>query len=292
MVSPEFEFGLALLEGSKRSVSRKRKRRATGGKTEQVNKREDVMLFKGCVSAGLFARVNRATARVLAMNGCVTRTPSGQACCGALHAHAGDLEGARQLAKQNIKAFTDPNGAPIITNAGGCGAMLVSYAHLFADDEQWASRAKDFGERVRDVSQQLEKSLIREGAAVGSQVVTYDASCHLINGQHAGNSPMRILQAIPDLKFVPLPGSDRCCGGAGVYNLIEPELSGRVLDEKLAQVRATGAEVLVTGNPGCHMHIAAGAMLKKLPLRVCHPIELLDQSYRRAGMRVESEVPE
>jgi glycolate oxidase iron-sulfur subunit len=167
--------------------------------------------------------------------------------------------------------------------------MLVSYTHLFPDDELWAQRAKDFSKRVCDVSQQLEKSLIREGTAIGSQAVTYDASCHLINGQHVGNSPFRMLQAIPDLKFVPLAGSDRCCGGAGVYNLMEPELSRLVLDEKLSHVRDTGAEVLVTGNPGCHMQIAAGAMLKNLPLRVCHPVELLDESYRRAGIDAESE---
>ena len=126
------------------------------------------------------------------------------------------------------------------------------------------------------------------GAAIGSDGVTYDASCHLINGQHAGDAPLEMLKAIADLKFVPLTGSDRCCGGAGVYNLMEPELSAAVLDEKLNRIRESGAATLATGNPGCHMQIGAGAMLAGCSLEVCHPVELLDESYRRAGLYDQS----
>ena len=305
LISKQVEFGLALLESSKGVLSVPPA--SAGGSltfpstlaasqpTHPLTQvvltapRAQVLLFKGCVTEGLFSRVNQATARVLEVNGCTTRIPAKQTCCGALHAHAGDLDGARTLARQNIEAFADAGDAHIITNAGGCGAMLVSYAHLFAADPQWSERARNLSSRVRDVSQQLEATGTRVGAVIDSTPITYDASCHLINGQHAREAPLRMLAAIPDLKFVPLSGSDRCCGGAGVYNLMEPELSGRVLDEKLERVREAGAAMLATGNPGCHMQIGAGAMLADYSLRVCHPVELLDRSYHCAGYYDESE---
>jgi glycolate oxidase iron-sulfur subunit len=247
------------------------------------------LLFEGCVTEGLFARVNRATERVLRANDCAAVRPRGQVCCGALHAHAGDLAGARRLARQNIEAFTDGAETPIVTNAGGCGAMLASYAHLLADDELYAARARAFAARVRDVSQQLRATGLRAGAPLDAPLTTYDASCHLLHGQRAALEPLATLRAIPALRFVPLAGSDVCCGGAGVYNLIETELSARVLAEKLRHIRATGAELLATGNPGCHMQLSAGAQLDGLTLRVCHPIELLDESYRRAGFYAASD---
>ncbi|MBC7931036.1 MAG: (Fe-S)-binding protein [Rubrivivax sp.] len=227
--------------------------------------------------------MNRATERVLEVNGCRASAPREQVCCGALHAHAGDLEGARCLARRNIAAFEDAGGAPVVTNAGGCGAMLVSYAHLLARDEEFADRAQKFSARVRDVSQQLASTGVRGGARLDDEVATYDASCHLLHGQRAQTEPLRMLGAIPGLRLAPLEGSDVCCGGAGVYNLLEAELSSRILDEKLAHVRETGARILATGNPGCHMQIGAGARTGGIPLRVVHPVELLDESYRRAG---------
>ena len=246
----------------------------------------DALLFEGCVTEGLFERVNRATERVLAANGCGVSAPRGQVCCGALHAHAGDLDGARLLARRNVEAFEGaPEGAAVVTNAGGCGAMLVSYAHLLAGDPAYAERARAFSARVRDVSQQLAAAGTRRAAAgLGGVKTTYDASCHLLHGQKAQTEPLRLLGRVEGLDFVPLEGSDVCCGGAGVYNLLEAELSARVLGEKLERVRETGAEVLATGNPGCHMQLAAGARLAGLRLRVAHPVELLDESYRRAGL--------
>ena len=237
---------------------------------------ERVMLFAGCVGEGLFARVNRATRRVLAANGFEVQTPGTQVCCGALHAHAGDLEGARRLAKQNIQAFASANET-IVTNAGGCGAMLASYGHLLHTQE-----AAAFSARVRDVSQVLETREMLKGAPIQERT-TYDASCHLLYGQHAGESSLKMLNAIPNLNFTSLEGAQRCCGGAGIYNLLEPEMSGRVLQEKLTNVQATGAEVLATGNPGCQMQIGAGACLNGIAVKVCHPVELLDESYAKAG---------
>jgi glycolate oxidase iron-sulfur subunit len=230
----------------------------------------------------LFARVNRATERVLAANGCAVETPAAQGCCGALHAHAGDLEGAKLLARRNIEAFENSD-APIVTNAGGCGAMLVNYGHLFADDPDLAEKARRFSARVRDVSQQLATAAIKQGAPLDGETVTYDASCHLLYGQKAADEPLAMLRAISDLQFAPLAASERCCGGAGVYNLLETELSGEILAEKLQHIEQTNAAILTTGNPGCHLHLAAGARLAGRTLRVCHPVELLDESYARAG---------
>jgi glycolate oxidase iron-sulfur subunit len=294
LFSRRFEFGLALLESSaprlKTARSSDRRRLA---KTSPANSpTNNTMLFTGCVGAGLFARVNQATQRVLEANGFAVEVPARQVCCGALHAHAGDLEGARILARTNIAAFDSngPNGvAPVVTNAGGCGAMLASYGHLLADDPPFADRASQFGARVRDVSQQLETVEIKSGAGGARQLVTYDASCHLLYGQQAGEAPLKILRAAGELKYTPLAGSERCCGGAGLYNLLEPDLSSRVLEEKLANLQATGAKILATANPGCQMQIGAGALLAGMDLVVCHPIELLDESYARAGMYENSE---
>jgi glycolate oxidase iron-sulfur subunit len=160
--------------------------------------------------------------------------------------------------------------------------MLVSYGHLVDNDE-----AREFSARVRDVSQQLATRNTKQGVSIDEGTTTYDASCHLLYGQKAGDSSLKMLDAIPDLNFKPLEGAERCCGGAGIYNLLEPEMSSRVLKEKLTNIEATGAKVLATGNPGCQMQIGAGACLNGMALNVCHPVELLDESYRKAGFYSE-----
>ena len=275
LISPRAEFALALLESSRPAF----RNRGTPSQTDKGG--ENVLLFAGCVGEGLFARVNRATLRVLQANKFKVSTPKDQVCCGALHAHAGDLEGARQLARKNIAAFDSE--APIITNAGGCGAMLATYGHLFASDKDLAERAANFSARVRDVSQQLEPSVMRTAPSPVETRVTYDTSCHLLYGQRAGDASERMLRATSGDKFVALNGAERCCGAAGIYNLMQPDMSQRVLNEKLAQIRETKARILATGNPGCQMHIGAGALLAGMSLRVCHPIELVDQAYEQAG---------
>jgi glycolate oxidase iron-sulfur subunit len=271
-LSPRARFALALLESS-RPMIREKESSATSDRSG-----ENVLLFTGCVGEGLFARVNRATERVLRANKLDVTTPTDQVCCGALHAHAGDLEGARQLARKNIAAFKSESGAPIITNAGGCGAMLTTYGHLLATDE-----AVSFSARVRDVSQQLASTGMRTAETPVEGCVTYDTSCHLLYGQRSGETSERMLRAVTGDKFVALNGSERCCGAAGIYNLLQPDMSQRVLKEKLDHVRETNAGILATGNPGCQMHIGAGASLSGIPLRVCHPVELVDEAYERAG---------
>jgi glycolate oxidase iron-sulfur subunit len=242
------------------------------------------MLFKGCVGEGLFARVNRATERVLQANGYRVVAPAEQVCCGALHAHAGDLEGARELARKNLEAF-DRSPEPIVTNAGGCGAMLVTYGHLLASDAMLAEKARQFSARVRDVSQQLATREMRSGESPVNKdsFVACDLSCHLLYGQKAGDTSLKMLRSIRGLNFGELDGAERCCGAAGVYNLLQPELSQQVLKEKLHAIEAAEANIVVTGNAGCQMQIGAGARLGQIDVQVCHPIELVDQSYARAG---------
>jgi glycolate oxidase iron-sulfur subunit len=275
LISQRAEFGISLLESS-RPVFKDEPRA-----TQSDQHGENVLLFAGCVGEGLFSRVNRATARVLRANNLSVTTPPEQVCCGALHAHAGDLDGARKLARRNLAAFKGE--APIVTNAGGCGAMLTTYGHLFVNDEELAEQAASFSARVRDVSQQLETSGMRTAPAAVETTVTYDTSCHLLYGQHAGDASERMLRAVTRDKFVALNGTERCCGAAGVYNLLQPEMSQRVLKEKLDHVRETQACLLATANPGCQMHIGAGSRLAGMSLRVCHPVELVDQAYERAG---------
>lgn len=278
MISLRAEFGMALLENS-RPIFKETTANQTGAG-------EAVLLFKGCVGEGLFARVNRATRRVLQANGFQVNVPEEQVCCGALHAHAGDIEGARELARRNIAAF-DKTDAPIVTNAGGCGAMLTTYGHLFANDPELAEAAKKFTARVRDVSQQLATSEMRSGQKPVSDTVTCDVSCHLLYGQRAGDTSQKMLRNVEGLDYVALEGAERCCGAAGIYNMMQPELSRKVLKEKLDNIDRANADMLVTGNAGCQMQIGAGATLAGMKLQVCHPIELVDQSYARAGFYEE-----
>jgi glycolate oxidase iron-sulfur subunit len=240
--------------------------------------RERLAILDGCVMKGLFAQTNRATERVLATNGyALTRAP-GQRCCGALHAHAGDLDTARVLARINIAAFEQSGAEMVAVNAAGCGAIMKEYGHLLAHDPEWSQRAARLSTRVRDVSELLAAAGPRTGGGVHLRT-TYDAPCHLLHAQRVARQPLAVLECIPELELVPMTDAEHCCGSAGIYNLLEPELSQRVLAPKLQHIRATGASVVATGNPGCLMQIGAGLIRTGSAARVVHPVDLLDASY-------------
>ena len=244
--------------------------------------RERTALLRGCVMEGLYGHVNAATRRTLAANGYAMVEAPGQRCCGALHAHAGDLETARALARANVAAFERSGAERIVVNAAGCGAMMKEYRQLLAADTAWAERARRVSERVRDVSE----SLAAAGPATGGALplhVTYDAPCHLLHAQRVARAPLQVLDAVPGLALTPLTDADMCCGSAGIYNLIEPDTSDAVLDPKLAHIRATGAAWVATGNPGCLMQIGAGLRRAGVPAHAVHPVELLDASYANGG---------
>jgi glycolate oxidase iron-sulfur subunit len=269
-------FAFAMLASSASPLSRARYRsRGTGA-------RGSVSLLRGCVMEGLFAAANRATERTLVANDYTMVPAPNQHCCGALHAHAGDLEGARTLARRNIAAFEAAGAELVVTNAAGCGALLKEYGHLLADDDAWSARAAAFSARARDVSELLAAAGPRVGAPI-SYRVTYDAPCHLQHAQRVHSEPLVVLDAIPGLERVALVDSDQCCGSAGIYNLLEPALSAAVLAPKIAHIEVTGATLVVTGNPGCLMQIGAALCRAGVPARTVHPVELLDASYAAAA---------
>ena len=242
--------------------------------------RTRVALLRGCVQQALFSRINDATARVLVENRCTVVHVPGQGCCGALHGHGGDLDGARVLARRNIAAFEASGAEFIIVNAAGCGAMMKEYGALLEADPAFAERASAFERRVRDVTEFLAERGPRPGAPLQLRV-TYDAPCHLHHAQGVTRAPLDVLRAIPGIEHVPLRRADECCGGAGIYGLLHAELGGHILRDKVDAIRETGADMVVTPNPGCAMQIGAGLLRARMDLPVLHPIELLDESYRR-----------
>ena len=264
-------------------------RAATDGERRaDSSERGRVALLTGCVMEGLFAGTNRATERVLAANGYAVAAVRGQGCCGALHAHAGDAAGARRLAKRNIAAFESAAVDYVCVNAAGCGAAMKEYAQLLADDPTWRERADRFASKVRDVSELLVAGGGGASPHPGGRVerkVAYDAPCHLLHAQRVANPPLAVLRSIPGLELVPLAESEMCCGSAGIYNLVEPETSDLVLQRKLKNIEAAGAEIVATGNPGCLMQIGAGLLRAGSRVRVAHPVDLLDESYAAAQDR-------
>ena len=237
-----------------------------------------VALFRGCVMDALFGHVHTATKRTLEANGYRVVEPAGQACCGALHEHAGDREGARALAAANLEALVDQADF-VVVNSAGCGALLKDYGHLLGTET-----AARLGASVRDVSELLADRGPRPGAPLKLDVA-YDAPCHLQHAQRVHDAPLALLRAIPGLRLRLLPGADRCCGSAGIYSVLRPHMARMVLDSKIAAVEAANPrpELVVTGNPGCIMQIGAGLRAADLPIGVAHPVELLDLSYSTAG---------
>ena len=234
-----------------------------------------VAVLTGCVQALLFPEVNRATVALLARSGFHVLIPEGQGCCGALHLHWGDRETGRQLARRNVEALGSADW--IVTNAAGCGAAMREYGHLLREE-----RAAAFAGRVRDVTELLAEHLPEPRHPV-PVTVTYHEPCHLAHGQRVREAPRRVLGAIPGLRLVELPESDLCCGSAGVYNLTEPEIAEQLLARKVERIEGTGAEIVVTGNPGCLLQLRKGLHARGLRLEARHPVELLLRSVEGSG---------
>lgn len=263
-------------------------------------------MLTGCVMQGLFAHVNDATATALRGTGHTLVSASGQGCCGALHAHAGDLDTARALAKRNIVAFERVPQALIAVNSAGCGAMLKEYGHLLHDEPAWAERAAAVSTRVRDISELLAGRLEAEAPAASASStsstapearassassttahaarplrVAYDAPCHLLHAQRISREPLAVLQALPGVELVPLEDSELCCGSAGIYNLVEPDTSDAVLAPKLQHMLNARADVITTGNPGCLMQLGAALLLAESDTPAVHPVVLVAEAFER-----------
>jgi glycolate oxidase iron-sulfur subunit len=229
----------------------------------------------------LFGNTNRATVRVLSINGCVVFSPPRQGCCGALQMHTGDRETARALARRNIDAFNVEGLGldAIIINAAGCGSTLKEYGHLLQDDPTYADRARAFASRVKDISEFLAAIDLVPPTHPVVERVTYQDACHLVHGQGIRLQPRQVLRQIPGLELVEMTDADACCGSAGIYNLTHPEISTTLLERKMDHVLATGARTVVAPNPGCTMQLAYGAQRRGVDLELVHVVDLLDRAY-------------
>jgi glycolate oxidase iron-sulfur subunit len=254
-----------------------RRSRGEGGR------RARVAFFAGCMQQVAFTQLNQATIRVLQENGCDVIVPADQVCCGALHVHAGVRDVARRLARQNLDAFATNDFDAIITNTAGCGSTLKEYHQLFPDDEKAKQKAEQFRDKMRDVTEFLAALGLRPPEKEVRLRVTCQDSCHLLHGQKVRHAPRELLRAIPGIELVEMKLADHCCGSAGIYNLLHPEIAGELLAEKMEHARATGADVIVTANPGCILQLRAGVEQFGTGQQVLHVVELLDRAYRKGN---------
>jgi len=232
----------------------------------------DVSIFAGCIMREAFGETERATVRLLERDGHVVSVPEEQTCCGALHAHAGDGERARELARYNVDAFSGSDGK-VVVNAAGCGAHLKAYGDVLAADPLWAERAKGFAARVRDVSEIVNPVPARARRAIR---VVYQDACHLAHGQRIRAQPRALLRAIDGVMLVEIEDPERCCGSAGIYNLTHPEISRELQQDKVRKILEASPDVVVSANPGCMLQIAAGMRAAGSSPRVVHLARFLD----------------
>lgn len=252
------------------------------------NRRFRVGLLSGCFQDLAYASVNQDTATVLLRNGCEVHCPKTQYCCGSLHAHNGEEEAARKLARMNLDHFPWREMDALISNSAGCGSHLKHYDRLLADDPLYAEAARQWSRKVRDVQEWLiEIGLtppLAPDSAVAEKVplkVTYHEACHLCHGQKITHQPRQLLRSIPGLELIELGESTWCCGSAGIYNLTHPDTAALLLKRKIGHVLATGALTVATANPGCLLQLTNGLKEVAPNLRVAHPVTLLAEAYAR-----------
>jgi len=246
-------------------------------------RRYRVAFFAGCIANLAFARLNEATIRVLQRNGCDVVVPADQGCCGALHVHAGMRDLARELAKRNIQTFLADGFDAIVTNAAGCGSVLKEYPLLFEEEQREVQEsAKHFSSKLKDVTEFLAGIDLNPAFAVMNIRATYQDPCHLGHAQRIRTAPRRLVAAIPGVQLIELKESEICCGSAGIYNVVHNQMAEQLLAAKMQRIDETGAEVILTANPGCLLQLRAGAARAEKPRRVLHVVELLDEAYGAA----------
>jgi glycolate oxidase iron-sulfur subunit len=240
--------------------------------------RGQVAFLAGCVGSVAFSKLNEATVRVLARNGYDVLISEGQGCCGALQAHAGYREEARERARNNIQAMLKPETAAIITNSAGCGAMMKEYGELLEHDPEFAGRAKEFAAKVKDVTEFLAEVGLRPPERELNARVTYQDPCHLAHAQKVRSAPRELLKSV-GAELAEMAHPDFCCGSAGTYNVTQNGLSMKILADKMDEVTATQASIIATANTGCMLQLRAGVESRGLKMRVAHVVELLDECY-------------
>lgn len=243
-------------------------------------KRFRVAMLTGCVQSVFFSDTNEATVRVLAENGCEVVIPQNQGCCGALSVHSGRLSEGREFARHLIRSFDGLDIDAIIVNSAGCGSTMKEYRELLEDDPVFAERARKVSEKTKDVMEFLGDAGLAGELKPLNLKITYQDACHLGNAQRIKEQPRIVLTQIPGIELTELTESELCCGSAGIYNMVEPDMSQRLLDRKMSHVKETGADYLTAGNPGCLLQIKKGLKQHGLNIKTAHPVELLDWSYR------------
>ena len=240
-----------------------------------------VGLLSGCVMPLVQGPTMEATIRVLTRNGCNVAVPVGQGCCGALNLHSGDIEMARKMARRNIDVFLNAGVEKIVVASAGCGSAMKEYQELLKDDSQYREVAERFSSMTLDVTEFLVSLPFDPPKGEVRRHITYQDSCHLAHAQRITQAPRDILNSIPGLDFVEMENASRCCGAAGIYSVTQREFSRRLLESKMESVASTGADTVVTANPGCMIQLEAGLRLAGIPGQVCHVADILDESYRR-----------
>ena len=254
-------------------------RRRAKSVAAEGEQKQRVALFSGCIMPLVFGPVNRATVNVLSKNGCTVDIPGAQGCCGALNVHSGERKAARDMARKNIDAFESAD--TVVVNAAGCGAMLKEYEELLEHDARYSEKAKAFTSKVKDVNEFLAALPLVPPKTGFKKRVTYQDSCHLAHAQRIKEAPRKLLTSIPGVELAEMPRSDRCCGAAGIYNIVNPDLSMQILDSKMQDVEAANADIVTTANPGCMLQLDLGLRKKGHTTRSYHVVELLDQAYRQ-----------
>jgi glycolate oxidase iron-sulfur subunit len=241
-------------------------------------RRKRVGLLIGCVQQVFFSQVNAATVRVLAAEGCEVVAPKSQGCCGALSTHAGREEESLNFARKTIDTFEAENLDNVIVNAAGCGSTMKEYAYLLRDDPEYAGRARAFSEQVKDVSEFLQEiGTVAERRPLPVSAAYHDA-CHLAHAQGVRKQPRQILKQIPGMELREIREAEICCGSAGIYNMVEPEPAAELGERKARNVLKTGAQMIVTSNPGCMLQIRASLKKMDHDMAMVHPMEVLDAS--------------
>ena len=270
---------LASLEASAPEVPRSRFKAAGQVVSAAGERRARVALLSGCVMPLIHGPEMHAVTRVLARNGCEVVVPKAQVCCGAINSHSGDLDTARELARRNVGVFLEAGVDAVVVASAGCGIRMKEYGELLEDDPEYAGKAERLSTQVKDIHEFLVGLPFVPPAGRLDHRVTLQDSCHLAHAQRITEAPRALLHSIPGVEVVEMANSSRCCGAGGTYTITQRDFSLRLLDNKMNAVEDTGADVLATANPGCHMQLRQGIHRAGLSMEVRYVTDLLDESY-------------
>lgn len=246
----------------------------------KTKKRYRVAMLSGCVQSVFFPETNQATANVLSANGCEVLIPRHQGCCGALSIHSGRLDEGRRFARKMIDVFERLEADAFIVNSAGCGSSIKEYAGILKDDPDYKVKAQRLSAKTKDVMEFLYEIGLESELKPLDLKITYQDACHIVHGQRIKNEPRAILNEIPGLEISEMKNSDHCCGSAGIYNIVQPEMSDRILSEKLDNIEQVNPDYILAGNPGCLLQISKGLKSRGKKIKTAHPVEVLDWSLK------------